>query len=41
MKLGQEVAYAFGPGGSGCSRVPDCDLSGEFTSGLGFNGPAR
>ena len=27
MKFGQEVVYAFGPGGSGCLRVPDCDLS--------------
>ena len=36
MQLGQEVAYAFGPGGAGCLRVPDCDLSGELTSGVGF-----
>ena len=34
MKIGQEVVYAYGPGGSGCFRVPDCDLSTEFTSGI-------
>jgi hypothetical protein len=34
MKIGQEVVYAFGPGRSGCFRVPDCDLSTEFTSGI-------
>ena len=35
MELGQEVVYAFSPGGSDCGRVPDCDLSGRFTSGIG------
>ena len=36
MVLGREVAYAFSPGSAGCLRVPDCDLSGELTSGVGF-----
>ena len=36
MELGRDVVYAFSPASLGCFRVPDCDLSGELTSSVGF-----
>jgi hypothetical protein len=36
LKLGQEVVYSFTAGGPACFRVPDCDLSEQFSSGIGY-----
>jgi hypothetical protein len=34
LKFGEEVVYGFTAGGAGCARVPDCDLSEKFSSGI-------
>ena len=35
LKLDEIVTYGFTAGGAGCGRVPDCDLSDKFSSGIG------
>jgi hypothetical protein len=35
LKLGQEVVYGFTAGSAACARVPDCDLSDKFSTGVG------
>jgi hypothetical protein len=34
LTFGEEVVYGFTAGGAGCARVPDCDLSEKFSSGI-------
>ena len=34
LKFGEEVVYGFAAASAGCARVPDCDLSDKFSSGI-------